>query len=972
MYRSGEWEIDLGRRELRWREVVVPIGSRAFEIVEVLLQSAGELVTKDQIMARVWAGAVVEESTLQVHIWAIRKALGADRIMLKTSPGRGYQLLGDWTPLLEAPEPRPILREAMQVPTPPFATNFPAALSDLIGRAAAIHRLRDRLTAFRAVTLTGPGGIGKTVLALQVARDLFPSFGGDARLVELGSLSDAGLVPSVAAAALGLKLGGDAISSESVARAIGDKRLLLVLDNCEHLVDAAAVLVDTIVRLCSHVTILATSREVLGIPGECVYRIPPLDVPPQNQDRPDDILKHSAVQFFISRAMALDSTFSADAPNLPVVAAICRRLDGIPLAIEFAAARTATLGLREVETHLNDRFGLLTNGGRTALPRHQTLRATLDWSYELLPMMEKRLLRRLAIFPAGFTLDAATAVMSDPDGDSYAVLDGVANLVAKSLVTQDGSADAGRWRMLETTRVYALAKLTEGGETQQVAQRHAEYFRDLVAPSSPSSLPPIFGRLDAGASGRAATEGMARLSLEIDNIRAALDWSFSPAGKPEIGIVLTAAYASFWLYLDLLVEFGKYAERSLESPHLEASLMAPMLLQLLLAFGIASLITMRAIKRHRTAFARALEIATNLQDTGAQLGSLWGQCLTDSINGDSLKALHAAEHFASVAYRSGDPTAVVLGERLLGIALHDTGNLREAQRHLERVIEHHAAPKQHERTFLSLYDHRIMARAMRARVLWLQGFVDQAIDQAAVSYEEAEANGHKLSICWVTHIAAFPVALMTDDLPAAEQKVARLNEFATNVNAAFWKVVSHYMEGKLLIKRREFDKGSRLLRAAFDLCEQTGWTMFFPESLGALAEGYAGLGQLSAALVTIDEALARADLGGQRWYLAELMRAKGELLLLQTGDGSVVAAEECFEGALELARQQNALSWELRTATSLASLRIKQNRPADARQCLAHVYERFTEGFGTADLRAAGALLETLPPAGGPVKKYTP
>jgi predicted ATPase/DNA-binding winged helix-turn-helix (wHTH) protein len=528
VYEFGGGELDLARRELRVRGVPVPLGGRAFQIFAVLVQSAGELVTRDELMARVWPGAIVEENTLEVHISAVRKALGSDRGTLRTSFGRGYRLVGDWTIRKERTPADPVALEPTRMSVQPLLINIPAAASEVIGRTTAAQKVQDLLSAYRTVTLTGPGGIGKTVLALEVARSLFRAFQGDCWLADLLSLSDPGLISAMVAGVLDLKLGGDDISPKSVARAIGSKKLLLVLDNCEHVIDAAATLAETIVRTCPHTCVLATSREVLRIEGEHVYRVPPLDVPLQHEKESGSILGHSAVQLFIARARALDSGFSPQGENLRTIAAICRRLDGIPLAIEFAAARAAMLGPELVLSRLDERFGLLTAGPRTALPRHQTLRATLDWSYELLPEPERCLLRRLGIFAGGFTLEAANAVMSDQGYTASALLEQIANLVAKSLVTLDGSAPTGRWRLLETIRAYALEVLAESGESEQAARRSAEFFRDLVRPTTNGSQPPP------------TVEDMARYGREIDNVRAALDWSFSPVGDVSIGVALTA------------------------------------------------------------------------------------------------------------------------------------------------------------------------------------------------------------------------------------------------------------------------------------------------------------------------------------------------------------------------------------------------------------------------------------------------
>jgi len=421
IYASGECEIDLARRELRVLGSPVPVGGRAFEIIEVLARSAGELVTKEQLMNRIWPGAIVMENTLQVHAAAIRKALGRYRSLLKTESGRGYRLLGGWTVRHQdaTRPPRGLQRIGVSGQSP--RNNFPASVTRLVGRAAAAQRLRDLVSAYRVVTLSGPGGIGKTTLALKVARRVLGDFEDGGWFVELASLSDPDLVPSTVASVLGLKISGETISAEAVARAVGEQRLLLVLDNCEHVIDAAANLTEMLVRRCPRATRLVTSREVLRIEGEYVYRVPSLEVPAAEAVDPDQILGHSAVELFIARTQALESDFVPRAEDLPTTAAICRRLDGIPLAIEFAAARAAAVGIQQVAIGLGDRLALLTGGRRTALPRHRTLRAVLDWSHELLTDTERLLLRRLGIFPAGFTLDAVAAVMSDTGLDLAAV-----------------------------------------------------------------------------------------------------------------------------------------------------------------------------------------------------------------------------------------------------------------------------------------------------------------------------------------------------------------------------------------------------------------------------------------------------------------------------------------------------------------------------------------------------------------------
>jgi predicted ATPase/DNA-binding winged helix-turn-helix (wHTH) protein len=908
VYESGGWELDLARRELRAHGIPVPLGSRAFSIVAVLVQSAGKLVTRDEIMARVWPGVIVENNTLEVHISVVRKALGPDRATLRTSSGRGYRLVSDWRIQNESALQDPLALEPTRMPVQPVLSNLPAVAFEVIGRTAAVQQLQDLLSAYRAVTLTGPGGIGKTTLALQVARSLLPAFDGECWLVDVVSLSDPDLVPSMVASILGLKLGGDEISPESVARAIGGKKLLLVLDNCEHVIDAAARLAETIARLCPAASIVATSREVLRIEGEQVYRVLPLEVPSRHQDESAVVLRHSAVELFIARARGMDSAFAPHGEQLRAVAAICRHLDGIPLAIEFAAARAAMLGPELVLSRLDERFGLLTGGRRTALPRHQTLRATLDWSYELLAEPERCLLRRLGVFAAGFTLDAAHAVMKDKGYAPSVLLGQIANLVAKSLVTLDGAAPTGRWRLLETIRAYALEVLAENGETEQVTRSCAEFFRDLVAAGTQrSQVPPT-------------AEDMARYGREIDNVRATLDWSFSPVGDVTLGIVLTAAYAPVWLYLSLVWECRERIEGALDFLESDSTLSAPLATQLQVSLGIALVYALGSVERIKTVLAKALSAAESLDDVGAMLEILFA---------------------------------------LYGV-YHHSGECRGAQHSFERMIDAYVAPEYQRRTIWSRYDLRAMGRATLARVLWLRGFVDQGIAQAKASFKEARIAGHQPTLGWVLHYGAFPVALMTGDLVAAAQAVATLRDLASSLGTSFWKTLAQCLEGTLRVTRGEFGPGSALLRTALDTCENTGWTICYPEFLGALAEGLAGLGQFTEALAAIDRALARADRGGERWFVAELLRSKGEILLHGAGDEYIARAERCFSQAVEVAREQGAVSWELRASLSFARLRISEDRQDSARQLLTPVYGRFTEGFQTPDLRSARTVLQSL------------
>jgi predicted ATPase/DNA-binding winged helix-turn-helix (wHTH) protein/Tfp pilus assembly protein PilF len=948
VYVCDQWEIDLGRRELRSGGIPVPLGGRAFEIVTVLVQSATELVTKDHLMERVWPGAVVGEGTIHVHISAVRKALGPDRGLLKTTSGRGYRLLGDWTPQQREGTAPPVYSPVTRISGAPPPNNFPPLIKRLVGRAAACQFVRDLVSAYRVVTLTGPGGIGKTSLAIKAVRYLLPDFEDGGWLVELASLSDPGLVPSTVASTLGLKLSGE-ISAESVARAVGGRHLLLVLDNCEHIIDAVANLAETFTRLCPRTTIVATSREVLRIDGESVYRVPPLEVPALGQAAPDYIMQYSAVELFVARTKALNAGFSPTAEDLSSIATICRHLDGIPLAIEFAAARAAVLSVQGVAAGLRDRFALLTAGRRTALPRHRTLRATLDWSHELLPETERRLLRRLAVFPGGFTIDAAAAVMTDTDFDASAVLDGIGNLVAKSWVALDKSGASARWTLLETIRAYALEKLAEHAEADVAAEHHALYFRDLFTPQA----------RDARSS--LSDEDLARHVREIDNVRAVLDWSFSSAGDTAIGVDLTAAYAPVWRHLSLMSECRERCERALLSlePHGTANMRLRMELQIALAAAI--FITMGPPDQAKILLTEAVETADALSDLNAQAAALSTLLAIYVLRGEYDRARIAAERIEQIAHRIDDPVSLLAAYRELGAMLLTSGRPREAQQYFERILRSPTAPGDHRSVIYYNSNEHAVARAMLARALWMQGFAEQALNEARLSLKELQGTDHQLLLCPILYHGICRIATMTGDFATADREIERLIEVATGLNAHLWETAGHFLKGKLLVERGEFAEGLLVLRDAFETGGRT-WRLSYPEFKGALALGLAGTGRLDEALVALDDAMAAAGEDGHGWYAPELLRIKGEVLLQQAAGQSTLAAEDCFDQAAQMAREQGALFWGLRVALSVARLKVSQGRHHEARAPLASVYDRFTEGFATADLRAARTLLEGLPP----------
>ncbi|HTV27529.1 MAG TPA: winged helix-turn-helix domain-containing protein [Xanthobacteraceae bacterium] len=959
VYASGECEIDLARRELRVQGAAVPIGGRAFEVIEVLAQSAGELVTKDELMNCVWPGAIVSDNALQMHISAARKALGSYRGMLKTESGRGYRLLGDWAIRHSSPT-----RSSSVIPFPQSGSaiasprlgdpeeapegNFPVLVTDIVGRSAALPLIRELLSAYRVVTLTGPGGIGKTTLALHAARCVLEEFADGGWLVELASLSDPELVPSAVTGALGLNLGGGEITAAAIARAISDKNLLLLLDNCEHIIDAAANLTEVLLQSCRHVTILVTSRETLRINGEYVYRVGPLEVPAA-EDEPDHMLRRSAVELFVARARESGLEAIPRADELSSVAAICRHLDGIPLAIELAAARAATFGVGQVAAGLADRFAVLTSNRRTILPRHRTLRATLDWSYDLLDDTESWLLRNLAVFPAGFSLDAAAAVMDGAERHQLAMLDGIANLVDKSLVVFEKSEATGRWRLLETTRAYARDKLAERGEAGQALRRHAEFYLALFAPFAAD------GQLQA------ALDDLGRYRREIDNLRAALNWAFSPSGDAALGIELAAGAANFWIAASLLAEAREWAGKAVARIGDAAGTPAEMILQC--SLGMTLIYTRGMIAPARTVLMRALTLAQELGDFDYQQRAFHGLWLFSARSMAMNDALSYARQYEELA-RDRDPHAKATADWLIGHTQFYLGEHRAASARLRQAISEYPIESRRRDMIRLVNDLRASAFGHLSASLLSLGLLDAAAQMATNAVEEAHGTNQPIVLCIALAWESGLVCLTLGDLETAERYGEELIDHAYKHGLRPFHAAGLCVRGSLAARRGNPESGLDPLRRGLTEMREASYLLFYPVFLAELAAALAASGRIDESLTEIDGALRFVEETNCRWFIPEILRTKGEILLRKAADRSAPSAEDCLNQAAEMARVQGALFWELRIALSLARLRVAQSRPDEARQTLAPVYDRFTEGFETADLLAAKQLLDEVAAAG--------
>jgi predicted ATPase/DNA-binding winged helix-turn-helix (wHTH) protein len=911
------------------------LAPKAFAVLRYLVEHPGRLVTQEELFEALWPKTYVQPEVLKSHIAAIRAVLGDHArkpIFIETLSRRGYRFIA------------PVTEGASAGPS--RMTNLPGAVSELIGREAELAAVTALAIEHRLVSLVGAGGIGKTRLGLEVARHLLPRYPDGVFVAELGPLSSPELVPATVASALGLTHVAGTVSREGVAGAVGTKKLLLVIDNCEHVIEAAAAMAEALLRATPGASLVATSREPLRVSGEYVYRVPPLDLPAEDNQDMEDVLTYGAVRLFVSRARAAEPRYVAEGPVAAATVAICRRLDGIPLAIELAATRIVGFGVDGVAARLDDRFRLLT-GGRRTLPRHQTMRATLDWSYELLSESERVVLRRLGVFVGAFTLDAASAVAAGVDIPASEVAESVADLVSKSLVSTDVGGAIVYYRLLETTRAYARDKLNGSAEFDHVARRHAEYFRDL------------FEHAEAELETRPIAEWLGAYRPHIDDVRLALDWAFSPSGDVGVGMALTAAALPLWAHLSLRTECRARVEQAIAGlgSQVPADPRRDMRLYLALGHVLLQLIHASSRPEMNATLTKALELAEITEDGRYRLAALHGLYLARLQTGEYRNALHLAEKFRTVAADTAPRSDVPIGNLLIGLTLHVLGDQNGARRHLEPLVGSHFVTPRPLHVNLYQYDQRVVLDCYYARVLWLQGFGDKAKGLTEKLVDYARTIDHLRSFLYTLLIATCPIAVFVGDLTTVEHHVRLAFNLAARHALEIWNVWAQCFEGILLIKRGKNLTGSQLLQSALERLPEPSFHYHMSSLLAELAAGLAAAGQIDEGLAVVDKALARAEQTEAGWCLAELLRTKGELLLLGREATAVATAEQCFQQALDVARRQGALSWELRAAMSLARLWRGQQRVGQARKLLGPVYRRFTEGFETADLVAARTLL---------------
>lgn len=909
--RFGPFTLDFPELTLAREGGILRLGRRATDILVALVEARGELVSRDALIARVWPDTVVDEGALRVHLSAVRKVLGdgTEGIQyISNEPGRGYRFVATVT-RSQSSEP--------QVAS--WATdtghNLPGQITRILGRADIIERLLKQLLDRRCLTVAGPGGIGKTTVAIALAHRFVADSFGRACFVDLAPLSDASSVPSALATALGIPLSGHDPVKEIVA-SLGDEPLLLLLDNCEHLIEPVATLVEKLLQEAPGIRMLVTSREPLRAAGEWIHRLASLPTPTAGmQVSAEQALSFPAIRLFVDRATAVRDNFQLDERNVSAVCDICLRLDGIPLAIEFAAARADWLDVQAIAEHLDARFKLLTKGRRTALPRHQTLRATLDWSYDLLDSRSQAVLRSISLFRTSFDMTAMLSVAACTSLDEVEILEAASDLVAKSLLTCDVSAGDAQYRLLDTTRYYGMELLEASGVANAAKLRHASYCGDL------------FVETEQAWDGDATRARLDLHSRRIDDIRAALDWALGDDGDAGIGINLVVVSSFLWFHLSIASEFISIAEKALDVIEKTQLQGTSLHVDLLSVYGQAHWPSCGPTQTMFDAFELALEISLRLGDQAQEMRAIWGLWIHQLLNGFNAISLRYAEDFHAKAVDAGSQGTISTGINMIALSLHFIGDADGAVKYIEMMLSDDSAPGRITHANAAQIDGYLSAQGNLMLFKWLQGSVGIALDVARAAAEEAVVLDHDLSICAVLATGGVPVAFWSGDLELAASMTAVLRDRAQRRGMRYWDRWGEGFESAL--------KGQSM-----DLRDATMMQI----------ETFATMG-LTCALDDLESKGRHFD---ESWAQPELLRRRAERSDDPLGDEAVAN----LELSLDVARRQTARAWQLRTALSLAKVRKARGEGEQARAALEEILSSFTDGFNQADVIAATHFLQ--------------
>jgi predicted ATPase/DNA-binding winged helix-turn-helix (wHTH) protein/tetratricopeptide (TPR) repeat protein len=910
---------------------VLHIGDKTLDLLMALLSAQGEVISKSDLADRVWQRSCVEDATIRVAIGSLRKVLGqtpegGDYVI--NVVGRGYSFTSA-VPLERWPARSTEVGMKIHQPVGVGSAlgRLPPLLNPVFGRRRDIEVINNLLATRRFITVVGSGGIGKTTVAVSCA-SLRAEGNDGVYFVDLAPIRDPALVPARIAMALGaVQAAADPLAF--IAERLASSRMLLLLDNGEHVAGATASVIEDILGFAPHVSVIVTSREPLGADGETVYRLNPLSVPKDSYGlTAEQALTYDAIELFVDRVQAGSPDFVLTDALAPAAADICRKLDGVALAIRLAAGRVPAFGINGIATLLEDKFRLLAQNQRAALPRHQTLEATFDWSFDLLTPTEQALLTRVAIFSHAFSLTAVQQVAAGK-GDSLEVAFAtIGDLVAKSLVVFIEDEDGARYRLLETVRGFALARLGDGDERRQTALRHAQY---------------VIGRCEIYQIEKAKShdsEAAAIARSTLDDAQFALQWSIEEADW-DLASELVRVAGPLLTQLGFAKEVGTWIERLLDvetDPHKRLALM----ISLGGALWLSSPEDITTIK----IYGEAYSLARALDDVPAQLRAAWSVVLTTCSARRPRQAIRAAEQLTDgtdVSTEGDAPSSDALIRALAGVSRHLLGDYAECERNIRWLLHHYPAEQRVVESGAYLYDPRQIGRPFLA---WIEWFSGRLSDAAATSGQAITESGDNLpSIFNNTIRSAFPIAVESQRWTAAARYLDTLRrecgdrqEWRAWTDALDAVLAMHHDRSATALARFEkFVLGDE----PFKGFKRQAWYYV------RLVEGYLSFGRFATAQKLLEELLRFIENEEDNWWRPQLIGLEAHLL----ARSDRAAAVDRYWEAMTLARGEGSLLLELKLLLAARTISPEPASRARARQRAMAIHQELAASSPTADAR---------------------
>jgi predicted ATPase/DNA-binding winged helix-turn-helix (wHTH) protein len=936
VFSFGPFRLVPSRQSLLLENRPVKLGGRAFELLRLLVQRGGELVSKDELMAAAWPGIFVHESNLKVNMSNLRQLLGDTKLnpsYVATVVGRGYRFIAPVQTGIGAFE------DGDTVAANPGSGALPQQ-GQIVGRDAELAEVLAALRRERHVTLVGAGGVGKTTVAIAAAHAYAEACADGLCLVDLSTIDDPTLVPVALVTALGIR-GNPDDSFSAILGYLRARRMLIILDNCEHVLPAVTIFARSLAAESGPSKVLATSRAPFGFDREFLVRIGPLAVPGDESNLPlQRSLLFPTVELFVSRALEW-AGYQVTEADCHAVVAICRAVEGLPLAIELAAAQLEKHSPSELLAML-DRYASFANPRHNGVaPRHETLLATIDWSYRLLPQREATIFRAVSAFAESFELEDAVHVGSAAGLDTVDVVTGLGGLVAKSLLTAEVSGPGLRYRQLDSTRHFAADKRRAESTDALILKSHAQRVLDL------------FRRSEDEWHWLETADWTKRYASRFADLRAALAWAFGADGNIMLGIKLTVAAIPLWSETSILSEAQ---ERTGVALRLAESVPCDDLTKAKLACARAwSLFYSKMRKEIEDVWRDAIGFARSAGSLEYEQRGLEGLAYYLMEVGKIDEAIRCLEESERLSARHRDWSAAPEGDRALAWAKAHRGDFFESGQVLDRLAGQHSSSG--KRAGMAGQDvvRFVSIRCYMTFIAWMTGRADYAGVVTRDAIEQAGRAGHWLSQSNALGLAGLPLGLETGNIALLEHYSALMRSNMEREYIPRWIPVHHYFEGVLSYLKGD-GEAYRAVREAIDHMIECRYLLRIGMYIAGLARVLLHRGLLDEASDTLSLAFQFQERQGERWCRGELLRVGAAI---QHSTGNHATAERMWKDAVLESHTIGARSFELRAATDLAAHYVDTRRSSEAIALLEPIYRGFSEGFETQDLRNASQVLQT-------------